>query len=161
MDFIYDLIGRFHPLFVHLSIGFIIIGLMLDFFFRTKKEYLPVLSFIFLWAFITSIFSTITGYLQYDREGYAWESVQWHLAMGIVTMIFCLLFYLKLKYEQFKIFPKNFLFVSLGLSLLFTGHLGGNITHGSEHLIDALAPEIKGLLGYELKYNNIEKSIEA
>ena len=156
MDFIYDLIGRFHPLFVHLPIGFIIIGLMLDFFFRTKKEYLPVLSFIFLWAFISSIFSIITGYLQYDREGYAWESVQWHLVMGIVTMIFCLLFYLKLKYEQFKIFPKNFLFVSLGLSLLFTGHLGGNITHGSDHLIEPLPPEIKSLIGFELKDNIIE-----
>ncbi len=156
MDFIYDLIGRFHPLFVHLPIGFIIIGLMLDFFFRNKKEYLPVLGFIFLWAFITSIFSIITGYLQYDREGYAWESVQWHLVMGIITMVFCLLFYLRLKYEQFKIFPRNFLFVSLGLSLLFTGHLGGNITHGSDHLIEPLPPEIKGLLGFELKNNIIE-----
>ncbi len=156
MDFIYDLIGRFHPLFVHLPIGFIIIGLMLDFFFRNKKEHQPVLSFIFLWAFITSIFSIITGYLQYDREGYAWESVQWHLVMGIVTMIFCLLFYLKLKYEHFKIFPKNFLFVSLGMSLLFTGHLGGNITHGSDHLIEPLPSEIKGLLGLEYQNDVIE-----
>ena len=100
MDFIYDLIGRFHPLFVHLPIGFIIIGLMLDFFFRNKKEHLPVLRFVFLWAFITSIFSIITGYLQYDREGYAWNTVQWHLVMGIFTMAFCFLFYLNLKYEN-------------------------------------------------------------
>tara|TARA_A100001015_G_scaffold105941_1_gene117604 strand:+ start:478 stop:1881 length:1404 start_codon:yes stop_codon:yes gene_type:complete len=156
MDFIYDLIGRFHPLFVHLPIGFIIIGLMLDFFFRNKKEHLPVLSFIFLWAFITSIFSIITGYLQYDREGYAWESVQWHLVMGIVTMIFCLLFYLNLKYVDFKILPKNLLSASLGLSLLVTGHLGGNITHGSDHLIEPLPNKIKGLLGFELKDNIIE-----
>ena len=156
MDFIYDLIGRFHPLFVHLPIGFIIIGLMLDFFFRNKKEHLPVLSFIFLWAFITSIFSIITGYLQYEREGYAWESVQWHLVMGIVTMVFCLLFLLKLKYETFKNLPKNFLFTGLSTSLLITGHLGGNITHGSDHLIEPLPPEIKGLLGLEHKNNIIE-----
>ena len=94
MDFIYDLIGRFHPLFVHLPIGFIIIGLMLDFFLEIKKN-MPVLRFVFLWAFITSIFSIITGYLQYDREGYAWESVQWHLVMGIITMVFCLFILLK------------------------------------------------------------------
>lgn len=156
MDFVYDLIGRFHPLFVHLPIGFIIIGLMLDFFFRNKKEHLPVLSFVFLWAFISSIFSIITGYLQYDREGYAWESVQWHLIMGIITMTFCLLFYLNLKYEEFKILPKNFLSASLGLSLLVTGHLGGNITHGSDHLIEPLPTEIKSLLGFELKDNVIE-----
>ena len=68
MGFIYDLIGRFHPLFVHLPIGFIIIGLMLDIFFRNKKEHAPVLRFVFLWAFITSIFSIITGYLQYDKK---------------------------------------------------------------------------------------------
>ena len=156
MGFIYDLIGRFHPLFVHLPIGFIIIGLMLDLFFRNKKEYLPVLSFIFLWAFITSILSIITGYLQYDREGYAWESVQWHLIMGIFTMIFCLLFYLKLKYETFRILPKNFLFASLSISLLITGHLGGNITHGSDHLIEPLPTEIKGFLGLDYRNDVIE-----
>ena len=156
MDFIYDLIGRFHPLFVHLPIGFIIIGLMLDFFFRNKKEHLPVLNFIFLWAFITSIFSIITGYLQYDREGYAWDSVQWHLVMGIVTMFFCLLFYLKLKYETFKSLPKNFLFAGLSFSLLITGHLGGNITHGSDHLIEPLPSEIKGLFGLEFQNDVIE-----
>ena len=156
MDFIYDLIGRFHPLFVHLPIGFIIIGLMLDFFFRNKKEHTPVLRFIFLWAFITSNFSIITGYLQYDREGYAWESVQWHLIMGILTMIFCLLFYLKLKYVAFRILPKNFLFAGLSISLLVTGHLGGNITHGSDHLIEPLPPEIKGFLGLEYQNDLIE-----
>jgi uncharacterized membrane protein len=156
MDFIYDLIGRFHPLFVHLPIGFIIIGLMLDFFFRNKKEHTPVLRFVFLWAFITSNFSIITGYLQYDREGYAWESVQWHLIMGILTMIFCLLFYLKLKYVAFRILPKNFLFAGLSISLLVTGHLGGNITHGSDHLIEPLPPEIKGLLGLEYQNDLIE-----
>ena len=156
MDFVYDLIGRFHPLFVHLPIGFIIIGLMLNFFFRNKKEHQPVLSFVFLWAFISSIFSIITGYLQYDREGYSWESVQWHLVMGIITMTLCLLFYLNLKYEEFKILPKNILSASLGLSLLVTGHLGGNITHGSDHLIEPLPTEIKSLLGFELKDNVIE-----
>ncbi len=156
MDFIYDLIGRFHPLFVHLPIGFIIIGLMLDFFFRNKKEHAPVLRFVFLWAFITSIFSIATGYLQYDREGYAWDSVQWHLIMGILTMIFCLLFYLKLKYRAFRILPKNFLFAGLSVALLVTGHLGGNITHGSDHLVEPLPPEIKGLLGLEYQNNIIE-----
>ena len=156
MDFIYDLIGRFHPLFVHLPIGFIIIGLMLDFFFRNKKEHTPVLRFVFLWAFITSNFSIITGYLQYDREGYAWESVQWHLIMGILTMIFCLLFYLKLKYVAFRILPKNLLFAGLSISLLVTGHLGGNITHGSDHLIEPLPPEIKGFLGLEYQNDLIE-----
>lgn len=156
MDFIYDLIGRFHPLFVHLPIGFIIIGLMLDFFFRNKKEHAPVLRFVFLWAFITSIFSIATGYLQYDREGYAWDSVQWHLIMGILTMIFCLLFYLKLKYRAFRILPKNFLFAGLSVALLVTGHLGGNITHGSDHLVEPLPPEIKGLLGLEYQNDIIE-----
>ena len=37
MDFILDLIGRFHPLIVHLPIGFIVIGLMSDLFFRKGK----------------------------------------------------------------------------------------------------------------------------
>jgi len=156
MDFIYDLIGRFHPLIVHLPIGFIIIGLMLDFCFRDKTEFSPVLRFVFLWAFITSFFSIITGYLQYEREGFAWENVKSHFIMGIVSMVFCLFFFLNLKYEKFKIIPKNVLFVLLAFSLLITGHLGGTITHGSYHLTEPLPTGLKEVLGLESNYKLIE-----
>ena len=155
MDFILNLIGRFHPLLVHLPIGFIIIGLLSDFFFRNKKEYIPLIKFIFLWAFITSIFSIITGYLQYDREGYAWENIKWHLIMGISTMFFCLLFYLHLN-NKFKMISKNLLFISLTISLLITGHLGGNITHGKDHLTEPLPSDLKVFFGLETNMKKIK-----
>ena len=67
--------------------------------------------------------------------------------MGIFTMVFCFLFYLKLKYETFKSLPKNFLFAGLSISLIVTGHLGGNITHGSDHLMNLYRQRLKGYLG--------------
>lgn len=159
MDFILDLIGRFHPLIVHLPIGFIVIGLMSDLFFRKKKEYIPVIKFIFLWAFISSIFSIVTGYFQYDREGYTWENIEWHLIMGVLTSIFCLLFFLHLD-NKFKKIPKNFLFTFLALSLIITGHLGGNITHGKDHLIEPLPHNFKSFFGEEYNLKKIKLSPE-
>src|SRR5690606_19622623 len=66
---------------------------------------------------------------------------------------FSLLMFLRLK----GAFDENFLmrlpitFLSFLLLVLIsvTGHLGGNITHGSDYLTEHLPPGIKGLLGLQ------------
>ena len=56
MDFILDLIGRFHPLIVHLPIGFIVIGLMSDLFFRKKGIYSSYKIYFSLGLYIINLF---------------------------------------------------------------------------------------------------------
>ena len=45
MDFIYDLMGRFHPLIVHLPIGFLLLGLMMLVYDRKENKHQKIIRF--------------------------------------------------------------------------------------------------------------------
>jgi uncharacterized membrane protein len=68
MDVLKQLLGRLHPLIVHLPIGFIILGLLLQWHDRKKKQFNNVITLIYKWGGISAVFACITGYLQYVGE---------------------------------------------------------------------------------------------
>ncbi len=153
MEVLKQLLGRLHPLIVHLPIGFILLGLLLQWYDRKQKEFKKVISLIYRWGGISAVLACSTGYLQYLGEGYAFDTVKWHLWSGIATALFSFLMYAKVAgLKRVAIFTK----VPIGaLSLLFfmllsfTGHQGGNITHGEDYLLEPLPNSIKAALGYE------------
>lgn len=134
--------GRLHPLVVHLPIGFIITALLLQWYDRRQNNITGIIGLIFLWGFIAAVLACISGYLLYIGEGYSFDTVKYHLWLGVVTALFSLLMYLRLK-ESAKIdFLRRLPPVLFSFVLLFlvsaTGHLGGNITHGSDYLLEPL-----------------------
>ena len=153
MDVLKQLLGRLHPVVVHLPIGFIILGLLLQWYDRKKKEYGKVISLIFLWGGYSAILACITGYLQYLGEGYAFDTVKWHLWLGIATALFSFLMWVKLKGTKAQDFLSKIPMVTLSVFFFvlisFTGHQGGNITHGEDYLVEPLPNHIKSALGFE------------
>jgi len=152
IDFILPLFGRFHPILVHLPIGILAFGIILV--FLSKKDstkHLDSIRLAFLIGGIAAILSSISGFLQYQNEGFSWDTVQFHLIFGWATVLAS--FWLFYEVNKSTSFPKNFKPKSAGLFalILFTGHLGGNITHGEEYLIEVLPPEMQSLLGYKIK----------
>jgi len=151
MEVIQQLIGRLHPVVVHLPIGFIIAGLLLQWYDRKSNEWSKIIGIIFQWGFIFAAVACISGYLLYQSEGYSFDTVKFHLWLGIVTALFSLLMYLRLTASSKIDFINRLPVVLLSFSLLFlisfTGHLGGNITHGSDYLIEPLPSSIKTALG--------------
>ena len=47
MDFLIDLLGRFHPLVVHLPIGFLLLGLMMLVFDYKERRHQKIIRFAF------------------------------------------------------------------------------------------------------------------
>lgn len=153
MDIIKQILGRLHPLVVHLPIGFIILGILLQWYDRKKHTFRKAITLTFFWGGISAVFACITGYLQYLSEGYKFDSIKFHLWLGVITTIFCFLVYIRLKTPQqinfFKRIPRIAFALILFLLISFTGHLGGNITHGEGFLIEPLPDSIKSALGFE------------
>jgi uncharacterized membrane protein len=154
MDVIKQLVGRLHPLIVHLPIGFIVCAVMLQWFDRKKNEYLKLIPLIYFWAGIFAIMACITGYLQYLGEGYAFATVQWHLWSGIVTALFSFLMYARAKefmgMGMLAKIPNTAVAIFLFILISITGHLGGSITHGEDYLVEPLPNQIKSVLGIEI-----------
>ena len=136
-DSILTLIGRFHPIIIHLPIGFIIIGLLIELNRKKFKEAKNILKFIFFWGTISCILSVISGYLQYLKEGLLWQSIDLHFYAGIITLLLTFGFYQYLNDQNFfNSLPRKFYTVGLVIIITLTGHLGGQITHGEEYLTE-------------------------
>ncbi len=153
MDVIKQLIGRLHPLIVHLPIGFILLGLLLQWYDRKTRQYGKVIGLIFFWAGISAVLACSTGYLQYLGEGYGFDTVKWHLWSGIVTALFSFIMYARLRKWKPVDFLSKIPMVAFSIVFFvlisFTGHQGGNITHGEDYLVEPLPNSIKSALGYE------------
>ena len=139
LDDLFILIGRFHPLIVHLPIGFIVLGILIELNKKKLGWSNDALKFIFFWASITGAFSIISGFFQYQNGGYLWETVQNHFIAGVLTIILSFSFYLKLiENSILKSIPRKLFTIANSVTLILTGHLGGNITHGEEHLVEPI-----------------------
>jgi uncharacterized membrane protein len=170
MEFILSLFGRFHPLLVHLPIGFLLIGILFLFYPSKEKVVLfPAIRLAVFWGSLASVLSVVSGLMLYTNEGYAFETVKWHLIFGCLTLVSSIGFYLFLKAENFsnsKI-TKSFGLV-LVIVIVLTGHLGGNLTHGEDYLMEVLPDEVQRLMGNSssietsglvLEKDNWEKSL--
>ena len=79
MNIIMQLLGRLHPLIVHLPIGFIVLALILSWYDRKEKTFTNGIAISFLWGGITSVLACISGYLLYQTEGFSFDTIKIHL----------------------------------------------------------------------------------
>lgn len=107
----------------------------------------------FLLGGISAGLASISGFLQFQYEGYGWDTVQFHLILGIFTTVlsFGLWYHLKKSVvlpARLKI--KGAVLLAI---LSLTGHLGGNITHGENYFTEVLPPELQAFFGGEASNN--------
>ncbi|MDP4283198.1 MAG: c-type cytochrome domain-containing protein [Bacteroidota bacterium] len=137
-----EFIGRFHVLLVHLPIGFLLIGLLLQWLsvhekYQISKEVIKVIIFC---GMIAAVFSCITGYLLSLSGDYNESLLGWHMWMGISVASISFLLFARLISGRLDIWYKV-LSVALLIVIFITGHLGGSLTHGSDYLTGPLSDE--------------------
>lgn len=154
IDFILPLFGRFHPILVHLPIGFLVFGVILIFGFGKKYSlYSPIIQLAFLLGGISALLASISGFLQYQNEGYGWDTVKFHLFLGILTTLLSSGLWYHLKKAVSTPAKLKIKGAALILIITITGHLGGNITHGDDYFTEVLPPELQAFLGGEVSTN--------
>lgn len=143
-DFVLFL-GRFHPIVVHLPIGFLFFAFLLEVFSRWKKN--PVLTAAIPLALkagaLSALVACILGYMLSLSGDYEQHMVDNHFWFGVVTTVVTFLAWLirveKIKIQELDTTKTNISALALIVVLIsITGHYGGNLTHGSDYLVKYL-----------------------
>lgn len=133
--------GRFHPLVVHLPIGFLFFAFILEIFARYKKNtaYMVAVPLALLLGAISALIACVLGYMLSLSGDYEKEALDTHFWFGIATTIIAFVAWLlsirKIKIpvlQKGKPYMATLAFIVILLSI--TGHYGGNLTHGSDYL---------------------------
>src|SRR5688572_14865920 len=128
-----ELIGRFHPVLVHLPIGILLLAALFQL-LALKPKYAAMhaaTSIALFWGMVSAIVSCISGYLLSQSGDYDEELVSSHKWFGIATASISLIAYLFNRWENE--FAKWVILLMVPL-IFVTGHLGGSLTHGSDYL---------------------------
>ncbi len=155
-DNIIVFLGRFHPLVVHLPIGFLLMAGLLQLFAAKKKtiNFNPAIAFTLFWGTLASIGAVAIGWLLSLQGGYDAETLFWHKWLGILVTVLSFLGWV-LKTERIKVHKSVFTWILASIIVLVSvsGHLGGSLTHGDTYLTLYAPNFIKVLAGVDTDGN--------
>lgn len=170
MEQLIEAFGRFHPVLVHLPIGFIILLITVEILKLLKLFRMESASTATLWfiAFLSAALSSVAGYFLSKEGGYELDSLTKHQNQGIALTIICLVAFLsKWDYLTGKIGFNSILYVpailAAGIMVTITGHNGGNLTHGESYLVEKLPAPLRSMLGFSeagLPQKTVKKEIK-
>ncbi|WP_221389680.1 c-type cytochrome domain-containing protein [Dyadobacter sp. NIV53] len=147
-------IGRFHPVLVHLPIGFLLIAALLEIGRRTGKIGVSesAISFILFWSAIGATLACIAGYLLSLGGGYDEELLSDHKWQGIGVAVFAWIAWIvKSDWIKAKLhFVPALYLPAFGLATILTmtaGHDGGSLTHGDGYLTQYTPEPFRSLAG--------------
>jgi len=147
-------LGRFHPLVVHLPIGFLFLAMIAQFATRWTKFYNLKPFLVYLWGLgaISSALAVVFGYLLSLFGDYDEDTLFWHKWSGVAVLVFSFgCYYISKKQRENLNIPKWVLVGLAFCTMVYTGHLGGNLTHGSTYLLEYAPNIIRGLAGLQPK----------
>ena len=135
-------IGRFHPLWVHLPIGFLIIAVFFKAYLALGKKptMQEAVNFSLLLGAISAFVAAVLGFMLSQSGGYDGDLLDIHLIAGWITVLVSGIAWWVNKNESR--FTKKLNYAVMGLMILalsITGHFGGSLTHGEDYLT-AYAP---------------------
>lgn len=147
-------LGRFHPLIVHLPIGFLIALFVLEVFdLAVKSVRLHHATFIVAWlAAGSAVFAAVFGVMLSYTGTYGPELLQKHLWTGTATGVLSLwIVVLKMRcnWQAKSEFSPAYhgLVVVTTILLMMAGHYGGALTHGSDYLTQNMPGKLRMILG--------------
>lgn len=144
--------GRFHPLVVHLPIGILLFAALLEVLALMKKsEHLQLaIRVALLTGAGSAALAALSGFALSGAGGYDQDTLFWHQWLGITVGALALLaWWVKQKrlipVAEHQASASHWLVLALLLLIGLTGHLGGNLTHGSTYLTAYMPAPLKML----------------
>lgn len=146
--------GRIHPLVVHLPIGFLLLAGLAEVSTRSKKfePIKPFTQYIWVLGVIGAFFAVLFGYFLSLSGDYNEDTIFWHKWSGVALLLLSLVcYYISKKKIKIPFYGKPVLVTLVIVTIFYTGHLGGNLTHGSTYLMEYAPNPIRQLAGLPKK----------
>jgi hypothetical protein len=151
----FSFLGRFHPVVVHLPIGWILLAVMLE------AQRLPLLrnllppasgslkTFVIMLGAASSFVAVMLGWMLSSSGGYDADLLHRHFTAGLITAIGANLSFITrlLPFPRAEAVVYPVLLVATAGALTIAGHLGASITHGSDYLTEYAPNPVRRLLG--------------
>lgn len=125
-------IGHFHPVLVHLPIGILLLAVLFEWLGQTRR-FAHLAASVPLMLYMgagSAILSCASGWLLANSGDYQGDTLLWHRWLGVATAVLSTLACLGWQ-------RRWFITLAAGV-LVFTGHLGGTLTHGDNFLLAPL-----------------------
>jgi uncharacterized membrane protein len=146
--------GHFHPVLLHLPIGFMLITILLEIgrFIGQLSATTSTIRFMLFWSAISATLACTTGYLLSLGGGYEVHLLAQHQWQGIwLAVVAWVLWMIKSDWLQNQLPAIGLLYVPvllLGLAMVvLAGHHGGSLTHGQGYLSQYTPEPMRAWLG--------------
>jgi len=142
---LWQFLGRLHPLMVHFPVGLLIIALILELFTLRKRnqELRPAIQIVLVIGAMSAVLSTVFGLFLEEQDSYSGDVLSIHKWAGVATAVLATLTVLLLRQitrkhprQLLKTYRATLVITVLGVSL--AGHFGASLTHGQDFLSSAL-----------------------
>lgn len=139
-----QVVGRMHPLLLHFPIVVLLMAVLWEWLPLRRdpaqsRLYRQVDAALLLTGSLTASITAIMGLLLSLQGGYEGAAVQWHKWTG-VAIAFLSYAYYTYKHSRYTLPAVNKITgVIIAGCLIIAGHLGANITHGNDFLMQPLA----------------------
>jgi uncharacterized membrane protein/mono/diheme cytochrome c family protein len=134
MNRLIEMSGHFHPVLVHLPIGFLLLALVFQF-LGTREKYAqlqPAVRMTYLLGALSAVLSCLTGLSLGSGGDYDPGTLQFHQWFGISVAVLSFIGYW-LSFRPVSLL-RHIIAVIIFVLLIITGHLGGTLTHGEGFL---------------------------
>ncbi|MBO9639204.1 MAG: hypothetical protein J7576_13615 [Siphonobacter aquaeclarae] len=124
--------GHFHPLWVHLPIGILLLAALLELLSRYIGGLEKGISLSLLAGAVAAGFSAWSGFLLASGGGYNTDTLFWHQWTGICVGLLALAAWISRRRKA--LYVSRILLAGTVVFMSVAGHLGGSMTHGDTYL---------------------------
>jgi uncharacterized membrane protein len=133
--------GRLHPMILHFPIVLIVAYALCVWFAGS-----PFASFtdpLLLWSAFAAVVTALAGVFLSKEAVYEGSAIQWHKWLGTLTSLILLFLYIGKTNTRRGERRQKWLAILPLFTIVVTGHLGGEVTHGPGYVLAPVTPTIR------------------
>ncbi|MCC6290398.1 MAG: chitobiase/beta-hexosaminidase C-terminal domain-containing protein [Chitinophagaceae bacterium] len=127
--------GRMHPMFLHFPIVLLLLSFFTVWIPNGKSAADQWLNLLRLSAALSASITAIMGMLLSFEDGRSGETLELHKWGGVIVAVLGYLFYAySPQLSRYILFTRSFTVIATA-AIIFTGHWGADLTHGSDYVL--------------------------